>query len=266
MFARCLYASALAVVGAIGLSTSVLAADLPTKAPHYNWNNWNGCHIGLNAGAATANSDDMWSGIAESATGFAVGSAAAFPAAANATLHDTGFIGGVQVGCDYQTGAIVFGGEADIQYGGLDATRNTASAAGPGLGSGNITESFSSHWLSTARGRLGFANGAWLFYGTGGLAIAKVSYSDQICFPGTTPLNCTAGASDSTRAGWTIGAGLEWMFAPNWSAKAEYLYVDLGSTTFTGFNDDAAFPNATIQHSRSMTESIGRFGLNYRFN
>ena len=78
------------------------------------------------------------------------------------------------------------------------------------------------------RGRAGYAAGSWLFYATAGLAVANISSADIIAFPG----NSTNAISGSTTAtGWTVGGGIEWMFAPSWTVKAEYLYVQLPGTT-----------------------------------
>lgn len=100
----------------------------------------------------------------------------------------------------------------------------------------------------------------WLLYATGGLALADVSYSDVLVFP----TSSNAASSRTVLAGWTVGAGAEWAFAPNWSVKAEYLYVDLGTTSYTMTN--ATFPAATILVDHRLTENIGRIGINYQFS
>jgi outer membrane immunogenic protein len=68
----------------------------------------------------------------------------------------------------------------------------------------------------------------------------------------------------SPAAGWTVGGGIEWMFAPNWTVKGEYLYAQLPGTTFTSVN--SAVPTATITHTHgNLQENIGRIGVNYKF-
>jgi outer membrane immunogenic protein len=113
------------------------------------------------------------------------------------------------------------------------------------------------------RGRAGYAAGPWLFYATGGLAVANISFADTIAFPGIG--DSTNAISGSTTAiGWTVGGGIEWMFAPNWTVKAEYLYAQLPGTTLTSTN--SAVPIATIAHAHGdVQESIGRIGVNYKF-
>jgi outer membrane immunogenic protein len=161
-----------------------------------------------------------------------------------------GFTGGGQVGCNWQPwGSLVWGGEADLQYTGLDGSRDVVT---PGA---SAHQDFRSRWLATFRGRVGWlANPDMYFYATGGLALANVNTASTTNFNGT--IN---NVSDSTtHAGWTLGGGLEWRFpfAPRWSAKVEYLYVDLGHATN---------PLPISNNDTSLTENIFRIGVNYHF-
>jgi outer membrane immunogenic protein len=161
-----------------------------------------------------------------------------------------GFTGGAQVGCNWQPwDSLVWGGEADLQYTGLDGGRDVVTS---GAGA---HQDFRSRWLATFRGRFGWlANPNMYFYATGGLALANVNTASTINFNGT--IN---NVSDSTtHAGWTLGGGLEWRFpfAPRWSAKVEYLYVDLGHATN---------PLPISNNDTSLTENIFRIGVNYHF-
>lgn len=119
-----------------------------------------------------------------------------------------GVLGGT-AGFNWQMGQVVLGVEADADWSGVGGT--TLAACAPGCTTQN-------DWLGTLRGRLGYAFDRFLPYVTGGLAAGDVR--------ATTP--GFAGASQ-TNLGWTLGAGLEVAIAGNWSAKAEYLHVDLGS-------------------------------------
>jgi len=139
-----------------------------------------------------------------------------------------GFLGGVQAGYNWQSGPLVFGIEGDIQVNGADDTF--------------APYKFSNPWFGTARGRLGYAFNNVLFYGTGGLAFGELRGE-------------TFGLSEShTTAGWTAGVGAEFGFAQHWSAKIEYLYVDLSSNRFTitGVNN-------------GYQSNILRVGVNYHF-
>jgi outer membrane immunogenic protein len=126
------------------------------------------------------------------------------------------------------------------------------------------------------RGRLGWTpTPPLLVYATGGLAYGHVqtdaSFSGQTFFSGTQLITGSTAISQSdTRAGWTVGGGLEWMFAPQWSVKAEYLYYDLGTVTlnqtFTllGIGNPRNI-NDNIQSVAHYRGNIARAGLNYKF-
>jgi outer membrane immunogenic protein len=107
------------------------------------------------------------------------------------------------------------------------------------------------------------ASNAWLFYVTGGAALANPQFSDTACFP-LGEGGCNSAAGGQTKLGWTVGGGAEWAFAPHWSVKAEYLYVDLGSVSYTSSNPTAG-ALATILHNHTISESIGRLGINWHF-
>jgi outer membrane immunogenic protein len=271
----------LGLFGVIFAAGPALGADMsvPRGAP---WvaPSWTGCYVGVNLGGVTGSDKDRWTNITETpagaggagtTTGFAVGAAAVLPAAADATLNGSGFSGGGQFGCSVQGGSWVWGAEADIQYTGLEGDRAATSLGdtngGPAtIVPGQISESFSSRWLSTIRGRLGYAMGPVLFYGTGGVAIADVHYADQVCFPTAGIPGCNAASSNVTPVGFAVGGGIEWEFAPMWSVKAEYLFVDLGTSSFDStFVSTQTFSSATITHNHHLTENLGRVGLNVRF-
>jgi outer membrane immunogenic protein len=257
----------LAGVGLATLAAPAMAADMPVKAPilkapppAFSWNGW---YLGVNAGGVWGNADFTW---AANPAGFVPnpGEANAVSVAGTNTLKSSGFIGGGQIGYNYQLQNILFGLEGDIQYTGL----STSLTNGP-IGSAILvpaitvlTQSYSSNWLSTVRGRIGIANGSWLLYGTAGAAIANVSFNDFVLYinSGTNE----TGAISQTRVGWTAGVGAEWAFSGNWSGKLEYLHVDLGSLTSTVF-DTNGNPASFVTQTHKLTEDILRVGLNYRF-
>jgi outer membrane immunogenic protein len=156
----------------------------------------------------------------------------------NNPAKPSGFVGGVQAGYNFQTGPWVFGVEGDIQAAGADDTF--------------APWKFSNPWFGTLRGRAGYAFSNVLFYGTAGLAFGELRAQ-------------TFGWTEShTSAGWTIGAGAEVGFAPNWSAKLEYLYMDLGS--FSGGTYSLAPLSAIgIRTDTDFRDHILRAGINYSF-
>jgi len=242
----------LGLFGVAFLVSPALGADLGVRQPPlWSLPTWSGCYVGVNLGGVAGRDRDNWTGIKD----VDIVTGTALPAAADASLSGSGVIGGGQFGCIAQTGAWVWGAEGDIQYTGLSESR-TALSSMTQFGPGQISESFSSHWLSTIRGRVGYATGPVLFYGTGGVAFAGVNFSDQVCFSATA---CNAASTSSTPVGFAVGGGVEWAFAPSWSVRAEYLWVDLGTTTFD------SSPFLAITHNHHLTENIGRLGLNVRF-
>jgi outer membrane immunogenic protein len=178
---------------------------------------WTGFYAGLNAGYGWANT---------SLTGV------------TGSSNLNGFVGGGQIGYNWQISSLVLGLEGDFQGTGQ---RNSASALG-------ITVEQKLPWFATARGRIGYAFGPWMLYATGGAA--WVNYKLSASGFGVTV------SDDATKAAWTIGGGVEWMFTQNWSVKAEYLYLDTGTTTVTLFG---------VPISGRAKDSVARLGVNYHF-
>ncbi len=216
----------LALVGLAALTGTAAAADLPPRtapAPYYKAPaevpvyNWTGFYIGINGGGGFGRS--QWD-----STG---------------SFNTSGGLVGGTVGYNYQFGQAVVGVEGDIDWADINGTTNTACPFGC-----KTTD----NWLSTVRGRLGYAADRFMPFVTAGAAFGDIRAST----PGF------AGASN-TEAGWTVGAGLEFAIAGNWTAKAEYLYVDLGK-----FNCGISC-GALATDNVSFTTNIVRAGVNYRF-
>ena len=200
-----------AAIVALG-AASASAADLPTRKtmpykaqPYAQVYNWSGFYLGVNGGGGWGDSD--------SSNGF------------------RGLVGGT-VGFNYQVSQAVFGLEGDIDWSDL---RRSGSCAGFSCEARNS-------WLSTVRGRLGYAFDRVMPYVTGGVAFGDIKTS-------------VAGIGDSnvTKSGWTVGGGLEAAIAGPWTAKVEYLFVDLGSG------------DSPVGSSENFKTNIVRAGINYRF-
>jgi outer membrane immunogenic protein len=282
-------------VAALAISGSAFAADLPSRkaapviAPPPP-PMWTGFHVGLNAGGTWGNNNGV------NVTTWPVGTYASnnpsYWALGNGTVstgNGSGFIGGGQVGYDWQVPyggmGFVAGVEADIQgIAGTSGGNRTLSAAYP-ITDGNLlnttTASGNLQYLGTVRGRLGYlVNPTFLIYGTGGLAYGGVSFNLTNTAIETNP----AGAQQwiaignanysNTQVGWTGGGGVEWMFMPNWSAKAEYLYYDLGNVSMTSVSTlsplaTGAQPAQTFRsstYSGRINGNLVRAGVNYHFN
>ncbi len=197
---------------AAGYTVSAQAADLYGSRPYPNYTvnrvlddcSWAGPYLGGNIGYAWGSVD-------------------------NNPTKPSGFVGGVQAGYNWQTGAFVFGVEGDLQATGADDTF--------------APWKFSNPWFGTVRGRAGYAFvNNFLVYATGGLAFGELRAE-------------TFGLSEThTNAGWTAGVGGEFLFAQQWSAKVEYLYVDLANSNFT-----------VTGASNGYRFGVLRAGINYHF-
>jgi outer membrane immunogenic protein len=226
--AGCLAVGVLAMALILAPCDGAYAADLsvaplykappaPPPTPAYNWS---GFYLGLNGGGGWGRSN--------------------WDTSADHVSTSGGLVGGT-AGYNWQVGHAVFGLEGDMDWANLKGS-NASTLCPAGC-------STSDTWLSTVRGRLGYAFGGILPYVTGGLAAGDI----RAATPGF------AGAT-ADRTGWTAGGGIEFALpGGNWSAKAEYLHVDLGHFN-CGVNCDG-LPTDNV----SMHDNIVRAGVNYRF-
>jgi outer membrane immunogenic protein len=233
------------------LSGAVVAADLrmPVKAPApvpvapYSWT---GCYIGGNAGAVIG-----WVREEISLTGFFLESSG----------RDTGFIGGAQVGCNWQQSPNwVLGLEGDINYAGVKRSRNFLFTSGSEDATG--TQATKLQWLATLRGRIGPTWGQSFLYATGGLAVGGVKSS---VFATDDNGATHSGSGSDTRVGWTVGAGFEYAFTRTISGKLEYLHFDLGSVSHpvVVVSGNSGVPTPWTANAR-MSGDIVRAGINIK--
>jgi outer membrane immunogenic protein len=215
--------------GAADLRRAPVFKALPPAVGVPAWS-WTGLYVGINGGGGWGN---MYGDAGWTATG--------------------GMIGGT-AGYNFQVQNWVLGIEADVDWANITGSTNVLV---PGLvppagcvgvfGGAACPVSNNLSWLGTVRGRVGMAAfDRALIYGTGGLAFAGNSITlDNL------------GSPSNVHAGYTVGAGMEYMVTPNWSIKGEYLWVDTGTKNYT-FTAAAA--------SEGWRGSVARAGLNYRFN
>ena len=269
---------------ALALSAgSAFAADLPSiKGPPVYIPPpplWTGFYVGVNAGGAWSANNSV---DTVSAPLFPVGPPAAVSpglaslATASVPVGSSGgFIGGGQIGYNWQfAGSFVAGVEADIQ--GLTHSNGAGTAATSAfvlapLIASTLSSTKTVDYLGTVRGRVGFlATPTLLAFGAGGLAYGGVDSSASLFQVGDNGfVGFGAGRFSDTRVGWTAGGGLEWMFSPNWSAKAEYAYYDLGSVNYSSVASSSFFITPAYVVTRSTARFNGhivRAGLNYHFN
>jgi outer membrane immunogenic protein len=174
-----------------------------------------------------------------------------------------GTVGGL-LGYNWQQSGFVYGVEGDWNWIGAKTSQFLPDING---GGGDFKSSFDVSWLATLRGRAGLALDSTLFYVTGGAALGHMKNEANLIGSG---LNSGFGASfeqKQTKVGWTAGVGVEHMFSPNWTARAEFRYVDLGKTNVacvsaTNFNQCVA---AAYRGDFSNTLKLGLVGLAYKF-
>jgi outer membrane immunogenic protein len=215
-------AAALATMTMFGAANAADIArrqELPMKAPaYYAPYNWTGFYVGINGGGGWGRSE--WTNASGSTGGFDVSG---------------GLVGGT-IGYNWQLGQWVYGLEGDIDWSNIRGSTSSGICAGTSCETKN-------DWLGTARMRIGYAFDRFLPYITGGLAVGDVKGSAA-----------GFGSSTETNTGWTVGGGIEAVLAGPWTAKIEYLYVDLGNASC------CAVPTNVDFHT-----NIVRGGINYRF-
>lgn len=230
------------VLAALGMdlaqgSGRALAADLPVPPvqppagyfPATPPTDWGGFYVGLNGGYDVGTSN--WTGTTASTGGF----------------RTSGGMGGGTLGLNLQTGSVVLGFEGDADWTAISGSSANAYCSSVTAGATCVTKN---SVLATARARVGYAFDRVLVYATGGGAFGNI----------LTGLSPPTTFDDSTYFGWTGGAGIEVAFAERWTAKIEYLYLDLDHANCTSANCGAGVPVAA-----SFTQNIVRAGVNFRF-
>ena len=291
--------------------TALYAADMPVKAPPLPVQfSWAGAYVGVNAGAVLDRRDVgqinltspgfVFSDLTGAFGGFPTdffGFPGAFQTATtvNQSRADASFIGGGQIGYNFQSGNIVYGVEVDAQ---VMRSRDTIGATllefTPGVvPAGNVTRntfatfSIEREWQASLRGRFGYAWDRFLVYATGGLAVTSLKtgthYTYQtILGPALTPLifqgaalappqnfSSPGGGSSHEYYGVTIGGGFEYALWGNWSLGAEYRFADFGKKNVTiGVAPPAGIllPTGTpVETTVSLISHQATARLNYRF-
>jgi outer membrane immunogenic protein len=242
-------ATSMAIVTLVPLGAR--AADLPPAVPgpavyappaaYRAVANWGGFYVGGNVGVGFARDQSTFSfgGVP-----FATTDTALF-----------GAVGGGQAGFNWQSGALVLGAEADFDW--ANAKGSISAQCAVCAPTANATLEHDVDWFGTARARVGYAADGWLAYVTGGYAFARVALKGTATAGGAS----ASLTQNSTPSGWTIGGGAELALGPDWSARLEYLYVDLGTV-----NNTIVVPGApALTDSARVQMNVVRVGVNYRF-
>ncbi|MEP6787694.1 MAG: porin family protein [Acidobacteriota bacterium] len=181
----------------------------------------------------------------------------------------TSYGGGGTFGYSRQSGTLVYGGEFDF---GIMSAKNTTSSTAVltccVASTFTITQSVRTHYLLTARPRLGYGSVDKLFYVTGGLAVTGINYDAS--YTDTFGPATESGGVTKRKYGWTAGGGVEIKIYGKWSVKGEYLYASFGkvsgtSTNLKAFTPARAFPANIFTHSADLVSHNIRYGINYHF-
>ena len=276
---RAIAFSAFAVVAATSMASAADMAPRYTKAlpPVVEVWNWTGFYIGGNAGYSWGRSNSDVSYFS-TVTGLPIVPPPGSITSAGFDMN--GGIAGGQIGYNWQSSNWVFGLEADLQWSG-ERGRGIYNCAGtatggvclPGLtflppgalGTG-LTVDQSLEWFGTVRGRAGvLVTPRVLLYGTGGLAYGSIKTTGTLAgFNPNGGVVTSIASGSNTRVGWTVGAGIEGKLTSNWSAKLEYLYMDLDSFRAGSFTLAPGSPIGANVDSH-FRDHILRAGLNYTF-
>jgi outer membrane immunogenic protein len=241
----------IANLAAVAFAIPALAADLPAReyaksppiVPPVPYYDWSGFYIGGNVGGSWGHASST--NTALDGTFVSSGS-----------RNDSAVIGGGQIGYNFMVAPhFLLGAEADVQ--GSSSRSSVTSPDGSNSFASRLDD------FGTVRGRAGFTADNWLFYGTGGFAWSQgsVTRTQITAVASVPPIPAAAGTvetANNTRTGWAAGAGIEYGITPNWTVRAEYLYLDLGSVT-------SVFPLSNRQQTTSANMSIARIGVNYKF-
>lgn len=262
----------LAALAAAATASGALAADLPMRSappapvpyvavPVFTWT---GFYAGVNGGYAWGDKSDrnyVWTYH---------GAFDVMDSVSSRKLE--GGFGGGQIGYNFQSGALVYGLEADFQGSSIQNSRNSfPSVAQAQFGyTGLYTGRSQLDYFGTVRARLGYSFDRWLVYATGGLAYGDVKSGFNYTDTNVYGYGGSATVSrNTTKAGYAVGAGVEYAITPNWSAKVEYQYIDLGK----GKQIDAAYIDSygptgyTVStRDRNLSYQTVRGGINYKFS
>jgi outer membrane immunogenic protein len=293
-----------AMAAALAIAVPAQAAELPVKAqraPAPAILDWTGFYIGANGGGVWGTTFPHF--VIDDSTGryftFGAGQTAnvvAVQGAEDHSFHNSGWTAGGQFGYNNQINHLVLGWEVDFeafQPKGSRAFVSTLPALPGGVCTGGactafgFSDSSSANWLSTVRGRIGWAWDNWLMYATGGMAITHMSFNSAGFNATTSPPQFSGGLVSNFSAskdlfGVALGGGIEWAFVPGWSLGVEYLFV-----SFDGFRQDSqsviALPTngvtagacppqagggqfcSVFKYGFTMDEAVVRARLNYRF-
>jgi outer membrane immunogenic protein len=262
MFSRITCAALPGLALALAPIATATAADLPVKAPSAPAFSWSGCYAGVNGGGGASGSD--FTTTVGNGTHLTPDDAATVGGFGTGSGNDSNFLVGGQIGCNWQSGTVVYGIEADADYFKSNATFGNATgtlSTGDGFA---VTQSLTTDFLATVRPRLGVAADRSLFYVTGGAAFTRVSYLQTYA----DTLNAGTGSATGGQnlVGWTVGGGWEYAWTDHFVMRVEYLFAGFPKlTNAVGRITDTAGGANRLQGSADLVIQTVRLGLSHKF-
>jgi outer membrane immunogenic protein len=258
-----------AAFGINALKSAMVAATLVAAGVAQAQNtDWSGAYFGVNSGFGHGKFKVHTSTVYSPTGYFATTSPPAIDAAGVHKMGSTAFNGGLEGGYNLQFGHLVVGATATFELMNFRAAQSTTALYPHFEPTGfTIAQSVETNWQAALRPRIGITTGDFLFYATGGVALADIKYREQ--FTDTFANAAESAAISKHKTGWIAGFGAEYRLQQShWSIKAEVLYADYGKITTTSTNFAAfgtTFPMNPYTHSVSFESEIVHFGLNFRF-
>ena len=242
-------------------AASASAADMPTKSPEAAVYQWSGCY--RRSQCRRRSSGTNFGSTVDPGTYLAAADTATVSGSGGGGANADGILAGGQVGCNLQSGTLVYGLEGDFDYFHSNPKFNNNTNT---LADGNafaVSQSLTTNFLATVRPRIGIAADRNFAYITGGAAFTSISYTEGYVDANAPPGTGTATASRSL-VGWTAGAGWEYAFADHWTVRAEYLYASFPTTSALGTITGAGGANP-LHGSSDLAIQLIRAGLNFKF-
>jgi outer membrane immunogenic protein len=257
-----------AVASFAACSTTAAAADMampnmPMKAAAAPIYQWTGCYVGLNGGGGAIGTN--FGTTVDPGTYLGAADATEVSGDGSGSHNNSNFLGGGQVGCNWQSGTFVAGLEGDFDYfhGTTNYYNDTNSLPTLGLPF-VIGQQTTANYLATVRPRIGVAADRNFAYITGGVAFTRADYAETYIDGNTPPSAGTATASKSL-TGWAAGAGWEYALTDHWLFRAEYLYTSFPTVTALGTIVAPGTGTNTLHGSTDLVIQVIRAGLNFKF-
>jgi outer membrane immunogenic protein len=246
-------------------SCGAVAADMamPMKsaaAPVYQWS---GCYAGINGGGGASASN--FTTTVDPGTYLGAADAAEVSNDGTGSANISAFVGGGQAGCNWQSGTVVAGIEADFDYfHSTSAFYNNTNTLPTLAVPFQLGQSLSSNYLATVRPRIGIAADRNFAYITGGAAFTKANYTESYS-DGSAPPGTGIASASKFLTGWTAGAGWEYALTDHWLIRFEYLFAAFPKTNALGAITEPGVGTNALHGSADLVMQVARAGMNYKF-